>query len=96
METGGIAPRPEVSLLFFDNRVSADNNVKEWGILFLSLFVTLEPAGVLVTNGDGVSEIFRRAPVNHVVNLYSWSVFNIRVAHQILGEFLFFFPDRWW
>ena len=59
MGTGEIVPPPEASLLFsFDKRVSANSSIGRGDILFFSLFVVLEPEGVLITNGDGVLVTF--------------------------------------
>ena len=58
MDSSGIVPRSETSLLlFYDNWVSASDNASGRDILLRSFFVALEPAGVLVMNGDGVSGI---------------------------------------
>lgn len=117
VKAGGIVPRPEdFLLLFFDNGVSAGSgsNVNGWGTLFLSFLVVLDPAGTLITNGDGVSENFDidgegrttswsrspirrhdesrfdgRVPVDHLINICPWLVFNIRVPYQTLDGWLF-------
>jgi len=48
-------PHSELSGLWScGSRVSARNNANGWTIRLRSLFVALESAGVLVTNGDGV------------------------------------------
>ena len=54
-------PRPEdFLLLFFDNGVSAGSGskVSVRDTLFLSFLVVLESVGILITNGDGISENF--------------------------------------
>jgi hypothetical protein len=57
--TGGIMPCSEASELYFcKSRVSTGRSVNRWGILFRSLLVALEPGGVLVINGDGISGVF--------------------------------------
>ena len=59
MQTGGIVPHPELSRLrSYRSTVSTETNTSGWNMLFRSFLVTLEPAGVLVTNGDGVIGIF--------------------------------------
>ena len=58
VKASGIVPCSEVPfLLFLDNVVSANCNVNERAILFLSLCRSLGSAGVLATNGDGVAGI---------------------------------------
>ena len=59
MQTSGIMPHSELSRLrSYRSTVSAETNTNGWDMLFRSFLVTLESAGVLVTNGDGVSGVF--------------------------------------
>ena len=58
MKADGITPRSELSgLCSYGSMVSAEISTNGWNMPFRSFLVTLEPAGVFVMNGDGVSGV---------------------------------------
>ena len=59
MQTSGIMPHSELSRLrSYRSMVSAKTNTNEWDMLCRSFLFALEPAGILITNGDEVSGVF--------------------------------------
>ena len=58
VKTGGIIPHSKMSgLCSYGSIISAGTNDYGRDMLFCSFLIALEPAGMLVTNGDGVSGI---------------------------------------
>ena len=56
MRAGGVMPHSELSgVCSYGSRVSTRNNANWWIIRCRSFLVALESAGILVTNGEGVS-----------------------------------------